>query len=296
MFARYNHAPSYDANRQWEDTVYDNVNTDTLTAGATIAFTPTKLNDFRANWSRSTGTTTNVLTNFDGAVPPPASVFFPPGSPYSFSHSQAVIANVFNGTLYANVQRQLNFVDTFSRVIGVHQLKFGIDYRRLSPTGGESTNYVAIPGPAGFQDLVLGDVGVIFLGDKSPYSVNINNYSLFAQDTWRMTNRLTMTYGLRWEINAAPESAISGQPLYAVQGIFDSNPLALVPGAPWHTRFGNFAPRIGAAYQVTPKTVLRGGFGLFYDLGTAIPAMPPALIRTFALSSISCPHPACLSI
>src|SRR5580700_8150826 len=41
----------------------------------------------------------------------------------------------------------------------------------------------------------------------------------------------------------------------------------LVPGALWHTRFSNFAPRIGAAYQVTPKTVVRGGFGLFYDLG-----------------------------
>jgi Carboxypeptidase regulatory-like domain/TonB dependent receptor/TonB-dependent Receptor Plug Domain len=265
LFARYNHAPSYDANRNWEDVEYDNVNTDTLTAGATITFTPTKLNDFRANWSRNTGTTTNVLTDFDGAVPPPASVFFPPGSPYSFSHSQAVIANVFDGTLYSNNQRQLNFVDTFSWVVGGHQLKFGIDYRRLSPTGGQSANYVA--DPAGFQALVSGDVGVILLGDKNPYSVNINNYSLFAQDTWRITNHLTLTYGLRWEINPAPESATSGQPLYAVQGIFDSNPLALVPGAPWHTRFGNFAPRIGLAYQVAPKTVVRGGFGLFYDLG-----------------------------
>jgi hypothetical protein len=104
-------------------------------------------------------------------------------------------------------------------------------------------------------------------GDKYAYSVNINNYSLFAQDTWRMTDHLTLTYGLRWEINASPESAMSGQPLYAVQGIFDSNPIALVPGALWHTRFGNFAPRVGAAYQLTPKTVVRGGFGLFYDLG-----------------------------
>jgi hypothetical protein len=267
LFARYNHAPSYDANREWEDVVYDNVNTDTFTAGATITFTPTKLNDFRANWSRSTGTTTNVLTNFDGAVPPPTSVLFPPGSPYSFSHSQAAVAGVFDGTLYDNVQRQLNFVDTFSWVVGVHQSKFGVDYRRLSPTGGESTNYVADPGPAGFPNLVLGDVGVIGLADKVPFSVNISNYSLFAQDTWRITNHLTLTYGLRWEINPAPESATSGQPLYAVQGIFDSNPIALVPGAPWHTKFGNFAPRVGVAYQVTPKTVVRGGFGLFYDLG-----------------------------
>jgi hypothetical protein len=267
LFARYNHAPSDDAIRAWEDVEYDHVNTDTLTGGATIILSPTKLNDFRANWSRSTGTTTNVLTNFDGAVPPPASVFFPPGSPYSYAHSQAVVDGVFDGTLYDNVQRQLNFVDTFSWVTGVHQLKFGIDYRRLNPTGKESLNYSAGPGAAGFQALVQGNADVIGTGDKYPLSVNVNNYSLFAQDTWRITNRLTLTYGLRWEINPAPESATSGQPLYAVQGIFDSRPLALVPGAPWHTRFSNFAPRIGAAWQLTPKTVVRGGLGLFYDLG-----------------------------
>jgi len=275
LFARYNHAPSYDANRDWEEVEYDKVNADTLTAGATITFTPTKLNDFRANWSRSTGTTSNSLTNFDGAVAPPTSVLFPPTSPYRPSTGQAAVTfmadgnimDVREGTLYDNVQRQLNFVDTFSWAVGVHQLKVGIDYRRLSPTSGESINYSAGPGPAGFQALLLGTVGVIGTGDKYPYSVNINNYSLFAQDTWRITNHLTLTYGLRWEINRSPQSAMSGQPLYAVQGIFDSNPIALVPGPLWHTKFGNFAPRIGAAYQVTPRTVVRGGFGLFYDLG-----------------------------
>jgi hypothetical protein len=77
LFARYNHAPSYDALRDWEELQYDNVSTDTLTAGATITFAPTKTNDFRANWSRSTGTTSNSLTNFDGGVAPPASVLFP---------------------------------------------------------------------------------------------------------------------------------------------------------------------------------------------------------------------------
>jgi hypothetical protein len=41
----------------------------------------------------------------------------------------------------------------------------------------------------------------------------------------------------------------------------------VVPWALWHTRFDNFAPRIGAAFQVTPKTVVRGGFDLFNDLG-----------------------------
>src|SRR6201998_3150036 len=149
--------------------------------------------------------------------------------------------------------------------MGAHQLKFGIDYRRLSPTSGESANYVVLQ--SGFQDLVQGDVSGTLLLDKFPLSVNVNNYSLFAQDTLKATTHLTLTYGLRWEINPAPESASSGLPLYAVQGVFDSNPLALVREAPWRTQFGNFAPRIGAAWQVKPKTVVRAGFGLFYDLG-----------------------------
>lgn len=265
LFARYNHPPSYDTFRTWEEEEYDHVNTDTLTGGLTVTITPTKLNDLRANWSRTTGTTITVLTSFDGGVPPPMSAFFPAGSPYSFGNGQATIAGVSEGTLYNNIQQQLNFVDTFSWVIGAHQLKFGLDYRRLNPTGRESLNHAALT--SGFQDLVQGNVSTVLLLDKSPLSVNVNNYSLFAQDTWKATSRLTLTYGLRWEINPAPESASSGLPLYAVQGVFDSNPLALVREAPWRTQFGNFAPRFGAAWQVTPKTVVRGGFGLFYDLG-----------------------------
>jgi hypothetical protein len=275
LFARYNHAPSYDGLREWEEVAYDNVNTDTLTGGATITLTPTKVNDLRANWSRHTGTTIYSLTNFYGSVVPPDSVLFPPASPFSPDRGQGIFlftagANVMDvrqGTAFSNIQRQLNFVDTFDWSAGAHQLKFGIDYRRLSPTSEESLDYVTGQETEPFQALILGNVDNIAVFDQDRFSVHINNYSLFAQDTWKATNKLTLTYGLRWEINSPPESATSGQTLYTTQGIFDSNPIAVVPGDLWHTRFGNLAPRIGAAYQVAPKTVVRGGFGLFYDLG-----------------------------
>lgn len=273
LFARYNHAPSSDGVRNWEEEDYDYVNTDTLTVGATMTLTPTKVNDFRANWSRHTGTTSVSLTDFHGAVVPPTSSLFQTGSPYSPDHGVALFiisgagygAEVRQGTEFANVQRQLNFVDTFNWSAGAHQVKFGVDYRRLSPHSQESLNYLS--GPGSFQQLLLGTVNGSFLLDQDPFSVKLNNYSLFAQDTWKATNKLTLIYGLRWEINSPPESANSGPPLYVLQGIFDSNPLAIVPGDLYHTRFGNVAPRIGAAYQITPKTILRGGFGFFYDLG-----------------------------
>jgi outer membrane receptor protein involved in Fe transport len=249
--------------------LHDNANTDTFTAGAIILLSHTQVNDFRANWSRNTGSVVHSLTNFHGAVVPPNSVLFPASTPYRPRTGQALVffpdgggdAEVRAGTLAANVERQLNFVDTFSWTVGVHQFKFGIDYRRINPTSGQSDGWFAIP--SSYASIVAGTADIAFPSAKDPISISMNNYSLFGQDTWRATNYLTLTYGLRWEVNTPPESAISGKPLYATQGIFDSKPLAIVPGPLWHTRLGNFAPRLGAAYQVTPKTVVRGGFGLF---------------------------------
>ena len=273
LFARYNHAPSHDASRGWEEVSYNNANTDTMTAGATFMLTPSKLNDFRANWSRNTGGFTNSLTNFHGAIVPSNAVLFPSSTPYRFGTSQALVTfpdgnsdmEVRAGTLVANVEKQLNFVDTFTFTVGVHQFKLGIDYRRVNSLAGKSYSWFAIP--LAYTSIVAGNADIAFPFATDPLATSMNNYSLFGQDTWRATKRLTLTYGLRWEINTPPESTTSGKPLYAVQGIFDSNPLAVVPGALWHTKFANFAPRLGAAYQVSPRTVVRGGGGLFYDLG-----------------------------
>jgi carboxypeptidase family protein/TonB-dependent receptor-like protein len=273
LFARYNHAPSDGATRFWEELGSDHADTDTITVGATAVLAPTRVNDFRVNWSRNTATHINALTNFHGAVVPPTSVLFPQSSPFRPDKGEAAVflpngngdMEVREGALFSNVQRQFNLVDTFAWAIGVHQLKFGIDYRRLTPTDAEGTGYGLFP--SSYAELVAGTVDTVLLDAADPLSLKMNNYSLFAQDTWRATNHLSLTYGLRWEINTPPVSTTPGRPLYVLKGIFDSNPLALVPGALWRTRFGNFAPRIGAAYQFTDKTLVRGGFGLFYDLG-----------------------------
>jgi hypothetical protein len=270
LFARCDHAPSYSATRYWEELDKNNANTDTLTLGATLLVASTQVNEFRVNWSRNTSTVVNSLTDFHGAKAPPASVLYPSAAGYSPDKGQALISfsdesmEVRAGTNYSDVQRQFNLVDTYSWAVGVHQFKFGVDYRRLHPTSLESTGYAVFPA---YTDLVAGTAGEVLLQSDRPFSVKVNNYSLFAQDTWKITRRLTLTYGLRWEINTPPISATSGEPLYVLQGIFDSKSPAEVPGSLWHTRYNNFAPRIGAAYQVTPKTVVRGSFGVFYDLG-----------------------------
>src|SRR5262249_45059811 len=115
------------------------------------------------------------------------------------------------------------------------------------------------------QQSIAGSVNMF---SQSQIRARTYNYSFFGQDIWKATEKLTLTYGLRWEINTPLGSITSGKPLYNINGIFNSLPFGLVPVSTLgSTHFNDFAPRVGASYQLTPQTILRGGFGLFYDIG-----------------------------
>jgi hypothetical protein len=275
IFGRYNHAPSAQSMRLWSEEQTLTGGSDSATLGATFVLTSGMVNDFRANWSRNTAAQTTVLDDFHGAIPPPDSAMYPPGN--SSQTGQFVFlpplpidtdAEVRNGPLYVNVQRQLNFLDNFSLTARAHQLKFGADFRHLNPATN-TENYGLVIQAQSYASLQSGNVDSVFTTRGTQITTAINNYSFFVQDIWKASLRLTLTYGLRWEINTPMHSVTPGKPLYAVTGIFDSAPFGLAPaGTPlWHTRFDNFAPRFGATFQLTPQTVLRGGIGRYYDLG-----------------------------
>lgn len=160
-------------------------------------------------------------------------------------------------------------------------MKFGVDYRRLSSSvlGGPSDNglwYAQVPF---FNDIPSADSGnpaFTFVQDTLPVTFLFRNLGAFAQDTWRISRRLTATYGVRWDVDFSP-STVRGPDLSAVTGFNLGNlsTLALAPvgTSPYPTKWTNLAPRAGIAYQLREQenwqTVIRGGFGVFYDLSSA---------------------------
>jgi hypothetical protein len=280
LFGRFHHAPSARTQRNAGEGSLSNLidtrlNMMTLTFGSTQTITPRVSNDARFNLSRARAGIANRLDDFGGATPPPDAVFFP-----DFTTRRDAIFVLFLGSLdyvvggdnARNRQRQLNLVDNLSLAAGTHQLKFGVDYRRLTPSLG----------PAQYgQNVFFDDLAQALANRPSFLSVaglssrelSFTNFSTYAQDTWQATRRLTLTYGLRWEVSTPP-SARDGNDSYTVTGLNDLATLALAPrGTPlWLTTYDNFAPRVGAAYQLIAKprweTTLRGGVGLFYDLGS----------------------------
>ncbi len=177
-----------------------------------------------------------------------------------------------DGRLGDNVQRQINVIDNISIQRGSHSIKFGADYRRLSPSFEPQSYLQAVF----FLDVASSETGSpfgSFIESGRNGTFLLHNVGAFAQDTWRAFPRLTLTYGLRWEVDVAPSS---DPRLNAVTG-YDLNnfsSLAIAPAGtpPFGTRYGNFAPRFGVAYQLSQSpdwgAVVRGGFGLFFDLAT----------------------------
>ncbi|HEX7174045.1 MAG TPA: TonB-dependent receptor [Pyrinomonadaceae bacterium] len=325
FFGRYNYAPSDTVQRggvslpdftgQSLNTVgRTRLDTQTLTAGATFAPAPNVLGDLRFNWSRAAAETTLALDDFGGARAPADSFLFPPFATPDESGFQFILrggtnSNLGTGRSVNNLQRQLNSVGNLSVVRGRHHFRMGADFRRLAP----------VYGPLRYsQSVVFGDTasnGVLAAistgrafevrvgADAGPRTPVFTNFSAYAQDTARITPRLTITYGLRWELNPPPRESNDNHPvvLTGLETADDGLVIGSTAGTPrldldlaprgtplWQTSYGNFAPRVGVAYRLLPErgTVLRGGVGIFYDLGTGQAAQAFGSVFPFAKEKV----------
>jgi Carboxypeptidase regulatory-like domain/TonB dependent receptor len=291
LFARYNYSPSDLTQRgpflstarvlSMRESVSSTVQTGTL--GLSQMITRRISNEFRANYSNDRVGTTYALDNFGGAEPLSDALVFPSG--YSSREGLFQFILIGSGTYYqgkqgTDEQRQINLVDNFFVVRGSHQMKIGVDYRWLSPfsspyTYSQLAEFLGVtcssPPCPGYAQSGTSAVAAVFAYQSD--TLISTNLSLYGQDTWRITPRLTVTYGLRWDLNTPLKGKnLANQP-FTVTGLDNPPTIALAPrGTPlYKTTYDNVAPRFGVAYLLTDKpawaTVLRGGFGIFYDLG-----------------------------
>ncbi len=215
----------------------------------------------------------------------------------NFSTAYSLSTN--NNFFYVHSSK--NFSTSVAKYIGKHSLKAGFDYRRISAAGNDldgGDGQLAFTFNGTFTGNELGDLltGYPYAGDG--YLANklndyANYYGLYVQDDFRITPKLTLNYGLRWERELGLQEVHNG--LITNFATTQANPLAanvsgITPkgyvqfagqgGAP--TNVGDFSgskfgPRVGLAYQLTPKTILRAGYGIFYapQFALGAPISPP---------------------
>lgn len=234
-------------------------------------------------------------------------------------------------------QNDFTFLDTASFTVGRHQIRFGgqADRINLDKIFPQLFNGLVLfaPTPTGaggsfvsdFQNFLIGAPVVSGGGSGvSNHEYRINAFALFAQDDLKLTSRLTLNLGVRWELNGAvsdnldhignvdPTLALKGQdPWIFPAGARRYNIPGLVAnGSPTLTNNGyasNWGPRVGLAYDLSGhgSTVVRAGYGIYYaredngaidNLSFSSPFLasffvppPPGTLSTLFSSSLNLP-------
>lgn len=280
IFGRYADSPSNSTSYSRAVRQVVSQGNQTVTLGSTYVLSLHQTNDFRFNYTSTTGATASTSTSLGNATP--LSVTTLPGpNGNSFPENGSELYAVFTFASFTNFtlsslpssQHQLNITDTHDWTFGRHALKAGVDWRKLTSTlvpvsieeevAFTSESQVLTGSPA---------LGIVSNYNASSFKPVYQNFSTFIQDEWRLSSRLGLSFGLRWDVNPAPTSASGPRP-YTVTQVSDLSTTTLAPQGTslWKTDWAGFAPRLGVAYQAHPgserNTVIRTGFGLFYDLG-----------------------------
>jgi len=275
LFFRYGNTPSSSESRPYFALTTTTNNTQSLTLGASSQLSNTFTNEFRLGYAQSDATQVGVLDSFGGATPVDLSAAMGAGA-YSRVDPVVTISITGVGNPMMEVldtgsaQRQWNVIDTMSVLAGHHTFKFGVDYRHLKtvlrPPDVEPYAFFSTP-----QQLVSGKPGTPFVLRYQPATPLFNQTALFAEDEWKVSPAVNLSYGLRWEVDPPPTEQ-HGQDAFTLNGDF-GNPASLTVaprGTPlWQTSWYNFAPRLGVAWiahtQPGLQTVVRAGGGVFFD-------------------------------
>ena len=170
---------------------------------------------------------------------------------------------------------QFQWIDSLSWVKGRHQVKVGADvmvpmrneYFDVAPTRGNFSFTAQYTGNA-FADFLLGYVQRAQLTNVFIVTQDLRSQSFFGQDDWRVNDKLTVNLGMRYDYmtpavekdnrmaNFDPSGA--GALVFATDGSIEDRALV-------NPDRNNFAPRVGAVYKISDRTIARGGYGIFYN-------------------------------
>ncbi|MGB8582082.1 MAG: TonB-dependent receptor [Candidatus Sulfotelmatobacter sp.] len=233
-----------------------------------------QVNEARLGWNRfaegffpqdrsfnpnSIGLDTGVTSPYDFGLPKiTVSGFSPIGATESVPRSR--------------VDSNWHFIDNYSWKTGRHNVKFGYEFRR-STIGLIQDN--TFRGELAFDTLTTFLQGTadptgskIAQGNTLRHTAE-NNHSVYIQDEFRWTPRLTVNYGIRWDYFGVvhEKNNLFYQVSTANGGTENQVGSPGGPGSLYNPDYNNFAPRVGLAYDFTGKgqTVIRAGWGLFYD-------------------------------
>jgi hypothetical protein len=229
----------------------------------------TVINDFRASYSRLNGP--NLIV------------------PGEFTNFPNVEIDELGSNLGPNglapqgyAQNVYQWIDNISYIRGKHTFKVGAEVRKyISPTNN-------LPRARGEWDygtldqfindfVPTGANGALRGAGSGSVAENYNAFYWFVQDDWKITPKLTLNVGLRYEYSGVPRD----ENLQAINGVSDDPALGLIFRAP-KPDVNNFAPRLGFAWDPrgNGKWAIRGGAGLAYDVvpnNFAINSLPPQL-------------------
>jgi hypothetical protein len=252
--------------------------------GETHIFGPNTINEFRAGYNRYTFANVPVFSDAPisanlGIVNANRTAQLGGGALIGGNGSQLEYTGDYGTYVVPENTYQLN--DALTYTFKSHVFKFGGNSIRR-----EVAFFRPIAGKGYFQlgngDFTGYDVSEVLAGFADNYSIGAQsglfgtrNYEVgvFAQDDWKLNRRLTLNLGLRWDLITFPVEMYNRQAALNPNST-GSNPTQFIAGQNGvgrsiiNNRFTNFAPRIGFAYDMfgQGKTVLRGGYGVFYFL------------------------------
>lgn len=287
VFARYSFSDSLGIIRSFYLNFLTNNRSrlQTMTVSHVRRATPLLYNEAKFGFVRSANHQLGHLDSFGGARPveldsegnavSPGILTF--SLPFAVAHNPPFIQN----------NNLFSFADNLTATRGRHDLRFGVWMRRVQG----NINLKPLSSGVYFFDTVqdlLGNDPSFFFNQiaLTGFGIRFTNLAFYGQDDIKIASRLKLNLGLRYELNTVPTEA--HKRFSPIVGLSNISTATLGPaGADLHNGdHNNFAPRVGFAYQFTEdvKMVLRGGFGVYYDMPT-LNAFQPALGPPFKITN-----------